>query len=130
MVLPIGTWGTSIGVNFTGSSLSVTLDDQYGKNFFNVFVDHDLTHPIVIAAEKGEKKYVLADQLSSGKHSVLITKRTEGEEGATTIKGFELADGAKLLAPPVHPKHKIEFFTLFFILKAIFSIFVITNLNK
>src|SRR5205823_1547142 len=30
---------TAIAGNFTGSSLAVTLDDQNGKNFFNVFID-------------------------------------------------------------------------------------------
>ncbi|MFO1388280.1 SGNH/GDSL hydrolase family protein [Cellvibrio sp.] len=102
--------GTSIAGNFTGQSLAFTLDDQLGKNFFNVFIDGDLQHPIIIQAEKGEKTYVVADKLAEGKHSFLFTKRTEGEEGGTTIKGIELADHAKLLAPPPRLKRKIEFF--------------------
>ncbi len=102
--------GTSIAGNFTGQYLSVTLDDQLGKNFFNVFIDNDFKKPIIIQADQGKKKYVIAANLSPGKHSFLLTKRTEGEEGATTVKGFELADGEKLLGPPTRLKRKIEFF--------------------
>ena len=102
--------GSSIAGNFTGSYLAVTLNDQLGKNYFNVFIDNNFQNPIVIQAERGEKKYFVADNLTKGKHSFLLTKRTEGEEGATTIKGFELADGEKLLAPPSRLKRKIEFF--------------------
>ncbi|RYD76235.1 MAG: electron transporter RnfD [Sphingobacteriales bacterium] len=102
--------GTSIAGNFTGSFLAITLDDQLGKNYFNVFIDKDVDHPIIIQAEQGEKTYLVADNLSQGKHNFLITKRTEGEEGATTVKGIELADDGKLLAPPARLKRKIEFF--------------------
>ncbi len=102
--------GTSITGNFTGKHLSVTLDDQLGENYFNVFIDNKLQSPIIIKAERGEKTYVIADNLTPGKHSFLLTKRTEGEEGATTIKSFELADGEKLLEPPARLKRKIEFF--------------------
>jgi hypothetical protein len=102
--------GTSIAGNFTGSYFAITLDDQLGKNYFNVFIDKDLEHPTIIQAVQGEKTYVIADKLASGKHSFLVTKRTEGEEGATTVKDIELADDGKLLAPPKRLKRKIEFF--------------------
>jgi hypothetical protein len=102
--------GTSIAANFTGQYLAVTLDDQLGKNYFNVFIDKDFKRPIILQAEQGEKNYVVAANLAPGKHSFLLTKRTEGEEGATTIKNFVLADNGKLLSPPVRLKRKIEFF--------------------
>jgi hypothetical protein len=104
------TWpGTSIAANFTGAYLAVTLDDQWGKNYFNVFID-DAAQPIVVAAEKGEKTYVVAAKLTPGRHRFLLTKRTEGEEGATAFKGVELSDHARLLDPPPRLKRKIEFF--------------------
>jgi len=102
--------GTTIAGNFTGHYLAFTLDDQFGKNFFNIFIDGDLQKPIIIQAEKGEKTYLVADKLAAGKHSFLLTKRTEGEEGATTINNILLADEGKLLAPPERLKRKIEFF--------------------
>ncbi len=105
---PVLSWpGTSIAANFTGSSLSITLDDQLGKNFFNVFIDDK---PVVIEAAQGSKTYAVASGLQPGAHRLLITKRTEGEEGSTLFKGLELADGGQLLAPPPRKQRRIEFF--------------------
>jgi hypothetical protein len=88
-------------------SLSVTLDDQLGKNFFNVFIDDKPA--VIIEAAKGSKTYAVASGLP-GAHRLLITKRTEGEEGSTVFKGLELADGGKLLPPPPRKTRRIEFF--------------------
>jgi hypothetical protein len=112
---PVITWPeTAIAANFTGTSLAVTLDDQNGKNYFNVFIDGDGVGdrgaPLILQADQGSKTYVVASGLAPGKHSFLITKRTEGEEGATVVRGFELADGGQLLAPPAAPARRIEFF--------------------
>ncbi|WP_167761348.1 SGNH/GDSL hydrolase family protein [Duganella callida] len=108
---PMLSWpGTSIEANFTGASLAVRLDDQLGKNFFNVFIDGDLAHPVVIEAAKGSKSYAVATGLQPGAHRFLLTKRTEGEEGGTWFQGLELADGGKLLAPPPRKQRRIEFF--------------------
>jgi hypothetical protein len=108
---PVISWpNTSIAGSFTGTSLAVKLDDQQGKNYFNVFLDGDLSAPLVIEAKQGEMSYVVAQKLSAGPHSFLITKRTEGEEGATVFRGLELDDGGTLLAPPPRPTRRIEFF--------------------
>ncbi|MYM67879.1 electron transporter RnfD [Pseudoduganella sp. FT55W] len=105
---PVLSWpGTSIEGNFTGSSLAVKLDDQLGKNFFNVFVDGKLA---VIEAAQGSKSYAVFNGLPAGAHHFLITKRTEGEEGGTVFQGLELADGGKLLPPPPRKQRRIEFF--------------------
>lgn len=92
------------------TSVAVTLDDQRGDNFFNVFIDGDLDHPRIIDAEPGAKTYQVASGLAPGAHRFLITKRTEGKEGATAFQGIELSDGGKLLAPPRRKPHRIEFF--------------------
>src|SRR5471030_142006 len=93
---PVLSWpDTGIEGNFTGASLAVKLDDQLGKNFFNVFIDGDLEHPLVIEAGKGGRTYPVAHGLAPGAHRFLITKRTEGEEGATVFQGLELADDGK-----------------------------------
>jgi hypothetical protein len=108
---PVISWpGTAIAGNFTGTTLSVRLDDQQGKNYFNVFIDGDLSYPFVLEAAKGDKTYLVAQGLAPGRHSFLITKRTEGEEGATSFRGLELADGGALLPPPPRAAHRIEFF--------------------
>ncbi|MFZ6767132.1 SGNH/GDSL hydrolase family protein [Undibacterium sp. Di26W] len=102
--------GTSIAANFTGPSIAVTLDDQFGHNYFNVFIDDDYTHPLIIQAQQGERKYVITTNLKNGPHKFLLTKRTEGEEGATVFKGLELAESEALLIPPTRPTRRIEFF--------------------
>ncbi|MEP6505782.1 MAG: SGNH/GDSL hydrolase family protein [Betaproteobacteria bacterium] len=102
--------GSSVAGNFTGRFLSVTLDDQFGNNWFNVFIDDDLAHPLVVHAKQGEQTIVLATRLAPGRHAFLLTKRTEGEDGATTIARIELADGATPLPPPARPTRRIEFF--------------------
>jgi len=108
---PVITWpATQVAGNFTGTSLAVTLDDQNGKNYFNVFLDGEESAPLIVEAKQGSQTYVLASGLAQGKHSFLITKRTEGEEGATVLRGFELADGGRMLAPPARPKRRIEVF--------------------
>jgi hypothetical protein len=108
---PVLSWpGTSVEGNFTGASLAVKLDDQLGKNFFDVYLDGDLARPVLLEAVKGSKTYRVADKLAPGRHSFLITKRSEGEEGATVFQGLELADGGKLLAPPPRKQRRIEFF--------------------
>jgi hypothetical protein len=101
---------SSVAANFTGNYLALTLDDELGNNYFNVFIDDDFLNPIIIACDKGQKTYVIADNLKRGSHKFMLFKRTEGEEGATAINNIMLADDAKLLPPPPRLKHNIEFF--------------------
>lgn len=102
--------GSSIKVNFTGTSLAVTLDDQLGKNYFNIIIDGETQHPYVLEAKQGEQTYVISTVLKPGNHSVEIYKRTEGEEGATAFKGLVLDADAKLLAPPARLIRRIEIY--------------------
>ena len=102
--------GSSINANFTGTSLAIKLDDQLGKNYFNVIIDGEVQHPYVLEAKQGEQTYVINTSLKPGNHNLEIYKRTEGEEGATTFKGLLLDEGAKLLAPPSRPSRRMEIF--------------------
>lgn len=108
---PLLSWpGTSIKANFTGERLEVVLDDQNGKNYFNVIVDGNDRFPYVLEAKQGEHRYLISSALSKGKHSVEIYKRTEGEEGATQFKGLWLADGSHILKASKRPKRRIEIY--------------------
>lgn len=108
---PVFSWpGTMIQTGFTGRSLALVMDDHYGMNYFNVFLDQDWENPIVIKGEKGRKTYLIADNLTDGEHLLTLTKRTEGEEGATTFYGILLAEDGELTAPPPRPERRIEFF--------------------
>ncbi|WP_429206783.1 SGNH/GDSL hydrolase family protein [Massilia sp. UYP11] len=108
---PVLSWpGTSVAATFTGTSLAIVLDDQHGKNYYNVFLDGDSARPIILHLDKGKKTYLVANGLAPGAHRVLLTKRTEGEEGATVFLGLELDDRAALQAPPPRLERRIEFF--------------------
>lgn len=102
--------GTAVEVKFSGTKISLVLNDQFGKNYFNVFVDGDLDNPIVIDCKQGLGTYLIAEELAGEQHSLLITKRTEGEEGRTGLIGLVVDDGAELLSLPPAPKRKIEFY--------------------
>lgn len=94
----------------SGNEIGVTLDDQFGKNFFNVFIDDEWQAPYVIQCEQGLKTYTLTRFLPPGKHTITLTKRTEGEEGRTIFHGFTLADNGELHQAPALPTRKIEFY--------------------
>jgi len=102
--------GSSIKTNFTGTSLAIILNDQLGKNYFNIIVDGETQHPYVLEAKKGEQTYVISTALKPGNHSLEIYKRTEGEEGATVFKGLVLDADAKLLSPPARPIRRMEIY--------------------
>jgi len=105
------TWPASeVNLKFEGVSLQVTLDDEKGKNRFNVFIDGDTEDPMLLEVEQGEKTYTLAEGLSEGTHTVSLHKRSEGSNGYTIVKGFELNDGATLLTPDALPAKKLEVF--------------------
>lgn len=102
--------GSSIKANFTGTSLALVLDDQLGKNFFNVIIDGEFQHPYVLEAKQGEHTYIISTALAPGKHNLEIYKRTEGEEGATFFKGLLLDKGASLLQLPARPVRRVEIY--------------------
>lgn len=106
---PMISWpGTSIKTKFTGSYLAITLEDEKGENYFSVIVDDEIYHPYVIEAKKGKHEYVIAQDLSSGEHTLEIYKRTEGEQGGSYFYGISV-DG-ELKQPAPRPQRKIAFF--------------------
>lgn len=102
--------GTSIKANFNGSSLAIVLDDQSGKNYFNVIIDGNDSSPFVLQAKQGEHRYLISSSLPAGAHSLEIYKRTEGEEGTSQFKGLVLDDNAKLLEPPKPLQRRMEIY--------------------
>lgn len=100
--------GTSLSINFTGTSVKALLQDERGQNFYNVIVDGKVTGKIHLDADK--KEYTLIAGLPNGKHTLELFKRTEWTMGKTFFYQFVLNDNAKVLHAPATKKHKIEFY--------------------
>ncbi|MDM8159342.1 SGNH/GDSL hydrolase family protein [Labilibaculum sp. K2S] len=100
--------GSSVSIQFEGSSISATLQDLDTANYYNVIVDRKVISKLHTDTLK--TKYILASGLSEGTHQVQLYKRTEWDKGKTLFYGFELPVDAKLLPAETPKKRKIEFY--------------------
>lgn len=89
-------------ISFEGSELAIKASDTH-RNYYNVWIDKPMAAEPdkVIAVEGKEKAITLADKgdfkkmygrKSPDTHTVIIQKRTEGDQGRTTVKEF-ITDG-------------------------------------
>ena len=109
--------GVYLRVKFQGNSLSFKVSDTK-KNYYNVWLDSamDMEPDKVLAVHGSDTTIVIfsADEMKArfGKdrkavrapHQVILQKRTEGEQGVTTVKEF-ITDGVFLQADA--PKDRI-----------------------
>ncbi|MCK5781922.1 MAG: electron transporter RnfD [Flavobacteriales bacterium] len=86
--------GSSIKVEFEGTEISATLQDEKGDNYFNIIIDNDSIYTLRLSENKAT--YQLADNLSEGKHTVQIFKRTEWPKGKTSFYGFTFVNETKV----------------------------------
>ena len=96
--------GSQFTFRFEGTRCAMRAADT-GRNYYNVFVDG--RHTGVAATSGADTTVVLAEGLERGPHTILVQKRTEGEQGRTTLRGVE-TDGALLPLPAPRTRH-IEF---------------------
>lgn len=99
--------GTSAQINFEGTSVKALLQDER-DNYYNVIIDHDSV--LMLIPPKDKKFVTLVENLKPGKHWLQLFKRTEYDRGKTDFYGFQLNEGAKLLAPDPVSEKKIEFY--------------------
>lgn len=108
---------TYVKISFEGDYLAVTASDTK-KNWFNVWIDRPISAEpdLVFTTERDEKTVTLTDKdffkslygkKGPGQHSVIIMKRTEGDQGTATFKEF-ITDGQFLQAEPLKER-MIEF---------------------
>ena len=108
---PVFFWhGTSVRANFQGNTLAIILDDSLGASYYNVFVDSDFSHPLVIDCDTGKQVYSFPSRLKDGSHQLLIFRRTEASTGPTRFLGLLLGETGKLLPPPAPPSRRLEFY--------------------
>ena len=84
--------GSDIRASFTGTSVSVLMQDDSLRNWFTVKLDDTL---FIFKADKKDGIYPLAQNLPDQKHSVEIARRTEWHGGNTTFLGFNIDPGKK-----------------------------------
>ena len=102
--------GVSIKARFTGSTLNFLMKDLASggvktTNYYNVVIDDGA--PVRFEVKGDTKPYEVARDLAPGEHTVLITKRTEGEVGSSRFFGFQVR--GTLLEPPARPTKRLEF---------------------
>lgn len=97
--------GTSFTFRFSGRRCAIRVTDT-GRNYYNVFVDGVL-RDTVSTSGAAPQTIMLADKLPRGEHLVRVQKRTEGEQGRTTV--LEIGTDGTLLAAPAAPLRHIEF---------------------
>lgn len=96
--------GVQIRTNFSGTFCAIRLKD--GRNDYNILID-DKLHKVL--RTKSDTVYTIAENLNEGKHSLLISKRTEAVNGIASFEGFIINHGDSLFSLAAKRKRKIEF---------------------
>ena len=99
--------GSSIKIEFQGTEISATLQDEKGNNYYNIIIDNDSIYTLHTNSNK--TTYQLVDDLEEGKHTVQIFKRTEWNKGKTSFYGFSFKEKSKVY-PIAKKKIAIEFY--------------------
>ena len=101
---------SSIGMKFTGTSLKAVIVNHRScwTNELGYFIDGEQKR-FTLSSDEEKKTYTLAENLPEGTHELLLFKRMDSCH-TFTFYGFEIDDGAKVLALPEKPKRKMEFF--------------------
>jgi lysophospholipase L1-like esterase len=97
--------GCMIRTGFTGTAVSVKLQDDSLKNWFTVKLDDSI---IIFRSNNNNGLYTLAQHLTNKKHTLEISRRTEWHAGNTIFRGLEIDKRAKLFSLPKF-RHTIEF---------------------
>ena len=102
----------TIKANFEGTFIALLLQHHKGpvheNNYFVSIVDSKIYNKFKVSVD--QKRYIIAQDLPKGKHSIEIIKVTESYCGACEFLGLELDKGKKLIAPQALPELKLEFY--------------------
>lgn len=99
--------GTYFEFVLAGQSVAMRASDT-GESYYNVFVDGSLEKTFVIDS-KDTVITIVSNLKGNRPHQVRVQKRSEGEFGCTTIKGFVLGNKSSLEVAPPRPSRFIEF---------------------
>ena len=96
--------GVQIKAYFSGTYCGVRFKD--GNNDYNIFINGKL-HKVLRTTS--DTIYTIAEKLKKKRHSLLITKRTEGIFGVASFEGLILNPGERLYPVLKGKRRKIEF---------------------
>lgn len=99
---------SSIKLNFEGTSIKALLQDENFDTFFTVIVDNEPQY--TTQPDSNENFITLAENLSSGMHSIELHRNSEWTRGTTIFKGFEIFGNPKILAKDFDTNRKMEFY--------------------
>jgi len=97
--------GVYLRTQFTGGYCSVQLSDTKA-NYFDLFIDGNRIKTFIV---KNDTSVVLASGMGEEAHELMLYKRTEGEQGTTTITHFTVTADGTLLPSNVNPAKRILF---------------------
>ncbi|MDQ8201836.1 SGNH/GDSL hydrolase family protein [Pelagicoccus sp. SDUM812003] len=103
----VGYSGARARLRFEGTSLTVLIDDDSGENYAQAWVDGERQPKFRLDSEDG--RYLIAEGLAPGEHTVEIMRITECFLGLTRFGGFLLPAGGEALEWGSQNDRKIEF---------------------
>jgi lysophospholipase L1-like esterase len=100
--------GVNIQARFTGTQVSMAVNNATGNNRITVVIDGGTAK--VISLGSGQATVSLASGLTTGAHDIVIWRNTEASPGGTTtFSGLTaFGTGGALLAPDAAPARRIE----------------------
>ena len=99
--------GVTINAHFSGTQVSMDLNDGSNKNRFTVVIDGGAAK--TVTSPTGQASLQLATGLTNGQHDLLIWRNTEASTGVTQFTGLSnFGSGGGLLAPKPSPDRRIE----------------------
>ena len=104
---PRHSWpGVSIRAEFSGTRIGIRMAD--GDNYYNVIIDGRF-HSVFHGGRPGEADTLLADGLSDGRHTMVLSKRNISFGPIPSFSGLLVDEGAVLFQPSPLPARRIEF---------------------
>jgi len=94
----------NLRVAVKGPDLTFLLEDGQGTNYFNLSVDG---RPVSVLDLQAGLNRIKVPGLGKGRSLVVLSKRTEGFQGPSVLKGLELGPGTLLEDPPALPERKM-----------------------
>jgi Carbohydrate esterase 2 N-terminal/GDSL-like Lipase/Acylhydrolase family len=99
--------GVTVNARFTGTQVSMSLNDANNKNRFTVVIDGGT--PKVVTSTSGQASLPLATGLSNGTHDLVFWRNTEASIGVTQLTGLTgFSSGGALQPPAAAPARRIE----------------------